>query len=248
MMMCPKCRHEQNPANLECPKCGIVFEKYFRLQKARQNKNNRELNPAPDNDSFFTSVIMHTPDETNTLHLFGRCAVLLVIFVWGWTFILSSPGSTAAGNSFMHLIDLPFHEAGHIFFRPFGRLIASLGGTLGQLLMPCICLTVLLFKTNDPFGASVALWWLGQNFMDMAPYINDARSLTMPLLGGNTGDSSPYGFHDWQFILTELHLLKHDHGLAALSHGAGAVLMLTASLWGAAVLIKQYKNNRRQGG
>jgi len=141
----------------------------------------------------------------------------------------------------MHLINLPFHEAGHIFFAPFGRLIASLGGTLGQLLMPCICLITLLLQTKDPFGASVALWWLGQNFMDIAPYINDARSLTLPLLGGNTGDSSPYGFHDWQFILTELHLLKYDHGLAAFSHGAGTLIMLTSSLWGAAVLIKHYK-------
>jgi hypothetical protein len=185
---------------------------------------------------------MRVPDTTNTLHLCGRCLVLLVIFLWGWKFILSSPGNNAAGNSFMHLIDLPFHEAGHIFFRPFGNLIASLGGSLGQLLMPCVCLIVLLLKTRDPFGASVALWWFGQNFIDMAPYINDARSLTLPLIGGNTGDSSPYGFHDWQFILTELHLLKYDHALAALSHWVGAVLMLTACLWGAAVLIKHYKS------
>ena len=143
----------------------------------------------------------------------------------------------------MHLINLPFHEAGHVFFGPFGRLIASLGGTLGQLLMPCICLTVLLLKTRDPFGASVALWWLGQNFMDIAPYINDARSLTLPLLGGNTGDSAPYGFHDWQFILTQLRLLKLDHGLAAAAQGIGTLIMLTSSLWGAAVLILHYNKN-----
>ena len=245
MMLCPKCQHEQNPANQECPKCGIVFEKYFKIQKAQQNKKNAVPNTAADYDSFFASIIMHVPDETNTLYLFGRCVVLLLLFIWGWKFILSSTGSNAAGNSFMHLINLPFHEAGHIFFAPFGRFIASLGGTLGQLLMPCICLVVLLLKTKDPFGASVALWWFGQNFMDMAPYINDARSLILPLIGGNTGDSSPYGFHDWHYILTELHMLKYDHRLAALSNGAGTVLMLTASFWGAAILIKQYKKTAR---
>ena len=241
MMICPKCQHEQNPENSECPKCGIVFEKYFKHQIAHQNEKKLGLNDDTVNYSFFKSIFLHTPDETNTLYLFGRFVVLLIVFMWGWKFILSSIGSNAAGNSFMHLINLPFHEAGHIFFMPFGRFIASLGGALGQLLMPCICVIVLLLKTKDPFGASVALWWLGQNFIDMAPYINDARSLTLPLLGGNTGDSSPYGFHDWEFILTELHLLKHDHRLAALSQGVGTIIMLTSSFWGAAILIKQYK-------
>jgi hypothetical protein len=168
MKLCPKCGHEQNPANTECPQCGIVFEKYLKIQQARHHHNNAEPDDAEDNDGFFSSVIMYVPDTTNTVHLCGRCAVLLVIFLWGWKFILSSPGSNAAGNSFMHLIDLLFHEAGHMFFRPFGNLVASLGGSLGQLLMPCVCLIVLLLKTRDPFGASVALWWFGQNFIDLA--------------------------------------------------------------------------------
>jgi hypothetical protein len=245
-MICPKCRHEQNPGNPECLKCGIVFEKYYRRQNALQNKADLESTMAADNEGLFQSIILYTPETTSAVHLFARSTVLLILFLWAWKFILSAIAGNAAGNSFMHLINLPFHEAGHIFFSPFGRLIGSLGGTLGQLLMPCICLIVLLLKTKDPFGASVALWWLGQNFMDMAPYINDARSLTLPLVGGNTGDSSPYGFHDWQFILTELRLLKHDHRLAALSHGVGTLLMLTSSLWGASVLVKHYRKNSSQ--
>ena len=43
-------------------------------------------------------------------------------------------------GSFWHLVNLPFHEAGHILFRPFGRLMTSLGGSITQLLMPLICL------------------------------------------------------------------------------------------------------------
>ncbi len=242
-LVCPNCHHEQSPANPECPTCGIVFEKYYRHQSARHNIKTSGLKDDAAEAGFFTSIMLYTPDTTNSMYLFGRFAVLLLVFIWGWTFILSEPDSNAAGSSFMHLINLPFHEAGHLLFSPFGRFIASLGGTLGQLLMPCICLIVLLVKTKDPFGASVALWWLGQNFIDMAPYINDARSLTLPLLGGNTGDSSPYGFHDWQFLLSELHLLKQDHRLAALSHGFGTIIMLTSSLWGAAVLVKHYKKN-----
>lgn len=57
-----------------------------------------------------------------------------------------------------------------------------LGGTLGQVLMPVICLVTFLVKTRDPFGAAVALWWTGENLLDVAPYISDARSLDLVLL------------------------------------------------------------------
>jgi hypothetical protein len=65
-------------------------------------------------------------------------------------------------------------------FANFGSFLGSLGGTLGQLLMPAICLWVLLVKTRDTFGAAVALWWFGENFLDIAPYIDDARAGQLP--------------------------------------------------------------------
>ena len=141
----------------------------------------------------------------------------------------------------LHLVNLPFHEAGHIVFRPFGRFVTSLGGTLGQLLVPLICAGVLLIKNGDMFGTAVCNWWFGENFLDIAPYIDDARSLTLPLLGGNTGQSAPYGFHDWEFLLTESGLLRYDHFLAKLSHGFGSLVMLSAMFWAAYVLLQQFR-------
>ena len=78
--------------------------------------------------------------------------------------------------------------------------------------------------------------------MDLAPYINDARSLTLPLLGGNTGRTSPYGFHDWEFILKELGMAKYDHILAQMADRLGVLSMICALMWGAYLLYKQYKN------
>jgi hypothetical protein len=78
--------------------------------------------------------------------------------------------------------------------------------------------------------------------MDLAPYINDARSLTLPLLGGNTGKTSPFGFHDWEFILRETGLLRYDHFIASLAYHLGTVLMFCAFAWGGYILFKQYKN------
>ena len=147
-----------------------------------------------------------------------------------------------AGNSFLHLVNLPFHEAGHIFFRLFGRWMTSLGGTLGQLLIPIICLLAFLINSKNPFGASVSLWWLGENFMDIAPYINDARNQELMLLGGITGREADYGYHDWEFILNEIGLIRYDHTLAHLAHGFGMVLMLTSFVWAGYLLFKQYKH------
>jgi hypothetical protein len=81
--------------------------------------------------------------------------------------------------------------------------------------------------------------------MDLAPYINDARSLTLPLLGGNTGRTSPYGFHDWEFILRETKLLRYDHVLANSADTLGTLLMICAFVWGGYILFKQYKNLKK---
>jgi len=238
-MKCPKCGHLQNDGRTECARCGLIFAKYVERDYTgivvKEDSSERE--------SFLSRRMLFVKPGTSRLDLYARAAVLIALFVWSWWFILSPLESNYAGKSFMHLVSLPFHEAGHVVFRIFGSsFLTSLGGSLGQLIMPAICLLVLLFKTRDPFGASVSLWWLGENFLDLAPYINDSRTLSMPLLGGNTGASAPYGFHDWNYILSELKLLEHDHAIADFSATAGTVLMLFAFVWGGTVLYRQYRS------
>ena len=148
-----------------------------------------------------------------------------------------------AGESFLHLINLPFHEAGHVIFMPFGRFMMFLGGSLGQLLMPAVCLVTFLVKTRDPFGASVALWWTAENFMDVAPYINDARALDLVLLGGVTGKETDG--HDWENILSALGWLPYDHRLAHMCHNTGTLLMLLSLAWGGWLLVLHYRRTQR---
>jgi hypothetical protein len=105
--------------------------------------------------------------------------------------------------------------------------------------MPIVCLVTFLLKTRDPFGASVALWWTAESFMDVAPYINDARALDLMLLGGVTGRETDG--HDWENILGMLGWLEYDHRLAHLSYNVGIVLMLGASLWSGLLLYRQYQ-------
>jgi hypothetical protein len=141
----------------------------------------------------------------------------------------------------MHLINLPFHEAGHVLLSPFGEFMRVLGGTLGQLLIPAICLGTFLLRNRDPFAASAGLWWLAENFMDIAPYIADARSGSLLLLGGVTGRDVP-GYHDWENILGTLNLLRYDTALGDLSYAFGRLLMLAAFAWGGWALVQQWRH------
>ncbi len=237
-MKCPKCSFEQGSGLSECQRCGVIF--------AKLDKNTAPHSPILPQQGVADVDVDETPLQSllwpyrpqGRLVLVGRLLLLLVLLFLTFRFGISSIKQGAAGNSFLHMVNLPFHEAGHIFSRPFGRIITSLGGTLGQLLMPIICLIVLLFQTRDPFGGAVCLWWVGENLLDIAPYIDDARTLSLPLVGGNFGYSSPYGFHDWQFILTELGLLRFDHFIARLSHLFGLGLSVVALSWAGFVLFK----------
>lgn len=166
--------------------------------------------------------------------IFSKGVLLLALLWISWPLIFSPIDywqGNAAARSFLHNINLPFHEFGHILFRPFGQFMHSLGGSLGQLLMPIICFYVLLWRTRDAFGAAVCLWWLGENFLDLVAYINDAKALTMPLMGGNEGRSSPYGFHDWEYILTESGSIHHAADFARIVHFLGSMLMIGALIW-----------------
>jgi hypothetical protein len=242
---CPKCGFQPIQQTEECPKCGIIFHKYLKLIKNSSNAISIKSQTAEnkiDKAAFIKDLFFYVKPEANSLILGTRALFFVIMFIWGLKFILSPMDSGYLMGSFWHLVNLPFHEAGHLIFRPFGRFMTSLGGSLNQLIIPLLCMTVFLLKTRDTFAAAFALWWFGENFMDLAPYINDARSLTLPLLGGNTGRTAPYGFHDWEFILKESGWAHYDHALAHFAHRLGTVLIILALVWGGYILYKQYKN------
>ena len=230
-MQCPNCDSEQPEDAIECSRCGLIFARW------------RERADAPNASERRSVRWLELLSGTHAGILPLRLVLLLGLVVLSLKYLFGGPQVTAEGFSFLHLVNTPFHEFGHILFSPFGHLITSLGGSLGQLMMPLICCAVLLVKTRDAFGASVALWWHGQNFVDIAPYIADARAGELMLLGGNTGQSSPYGFHDWQYILTETGLLAHDQGLAWSAHLLGLAIMALALAWGAWVLLLKWRES-----
>ena len=178
-------------------------------------------------------------DSHSRASLVGRAVLLAVLAWWTLGFASASVASNAAGMSFLHLVNLPFHEAGHVLFAPFGRFLTALGGSLLQILIPLACAWVLLVRTEDPFGAAVATWWAGENLVDLAPYIADARALRLVLLGGRTG--AEVEGHDWEAILTTLGWQRYDVTLGKASHAFGILAMTAALVWAAAWLAARWR-------
>lgn len=148
-----------------------------------------------------------------------------------------APLSADVQASFLHLPNLVFHEAGHVLFSPLGRFCTALGGSLLQILVPVICAFSFAYQYRDPFAAAVCTWWAGQNFVDVAPYIADARKLQLALIGGRTG--AEVEGHDWEYLLSTLGWLHLDRTLGGAAHAAGTVIMLGAVLWAASVLLRR---------
>jgi hypothetical protein len=180
-----------------------------------------------------------TDTDVHGLYFYGRVFFLLILTAWGIKFVFAPVRGDSMGSSFLHLINLPFHEAGHLIFSILGDFMKVLGGTLTQILIPLVCMVAFL-RRQDAFAASCSLWWVGQNFIDVAPYIFDARAGELMLLGGATGQDDP-DFHDWHNILERLGLLSWDHAIAYLSKSVGVLLILVSLGWTVYTLFQQYR-------
>jgi hypothetical protein len=116
--------------------------------------------------------------------------------------ICSEPG-------FVFVLDyanLLFHEAGHPLIGFFSSRLEPYGGTIGQLVFPCV-LAVSFWRQGQPLSLAGAALWFFENWLNIARYMADARALQLPLVGG--------GDHDWNTIFNRWDLLQYDTRIAA---------------------------------
>ena len=255
---CPKCNAALDPGDPAarecCPACGLVFAKYLRAQAGRPARA-EPVSGAPQNESKpsgeskprWLERLLYVPSRVGHPTLYGRCAAFAFFFIWGWRLYAMDLGSGEMGGSFMHLIVLPIHEAGHVLFIPLGRFMTVLGGSLMQVLLPLVLMASFVFgfggSRRDNFAASLMLWWAAAAIIDLAPYIWDAFDPKLMLLGGKTGAESDG--HDWQNILGDLGMIRRAHLLGSIARHFGLVVMLLAWAWGAVLLYFQFKNRGR---
>ena len=172
------------------------------------------------------------PKTLGPEQLFPFRIVLFIAMIF-FTVQLMLDGYSAWIMGYLHNLNLPVHETGHLVFSIFGnRILHSLGGSLFQIIMPIVFCLALWIKPRDILGASVALWWAFENFIDVAMYIEDALHMRLMLISGGTGAEAPYGFHDWNFILSETGLLLKYDIIGKAVYIAGFVGMWLCVLWG----------------
>ncbi len=112
-------------------------------------------------------------------------------------------------RGFIFVLDhanLLFHEAGHPIIGLFSSRLEPYGGTIGQLVFPCV-LAVSFWRKGNPLAVAAAAIWFFENWLNIARYMADARTMALPLVGG--------GDHDWHTILRRWGLLQYDTRIAA---------------------------------
>lgn len=148
-------------------------------------------------------------------HLIGVGAFTAVVLALllggdpGWTPILDSA-------------NLAFHEAGHMIYGVFGDTAALYGGVLGQLTFPLV-VVIVFFVRRQPHAVAVGLIWAGQNLMNIARYMADARARELPLVGG--------GEHDFEHIFTRWGVLHRDVEIADTTRMIGWIVIIAALAW-----------------
>lgn len=153
-----------------------------------------------------------------------RRAVRLVVL--GLALLCTVQLATASGaGCALDLVNLAFHEAGHVFLRPLGHILHVLGGTIFQLGVPAMLVGYFLTRRRDPFAAAVCLWWAGESLVNVATYMADARDLALPLVGG--------GEHDWNELFFRFGLLTEPRvaAIASSTRGLGLTVMLGGLAW-----------------
>ncbi len=120
-------------------------------------------------------------------------------------------------------INLVIHEAGHLAFSYFGEFLGIAGGTIFQLMAPIVA-GFAFYRQKDYFAVTVALFWLGTNFIDVGVYAGDARAQLLPLVSPTSGDP----LHDWYYLLAATGNLQNDTLIAGLLGKLGLLSMAGA--------------------
>ena len=204
--VCPKCGHSPLPADQSlpaaCPACGIVLAKFSATavpEAAPRDPADDELPKA----NFFARWLLHVPPEVSKVNWYGRI-VLLVLFSLYTVKIFRETNIFYGdlGGGFLAKVLLPWHEAGHVFFRPFGNFMTSLGGTIMQHMFPVVLGVALLYKRRDSFGAALAFWLLGYSMIYTGWYMHDAGDPQAMMVSGKS--SAEDDGHDFVNVFSDM--------------------------------------------
>lgn len=246
---CPKCEFAPLPAEqafpAACPRCGLILAKFGAAppkgsRSATSLAAARSAGGGLEEDSLAGRVFSpfaHIPAEVArsywTLRIVGLVAMALATL-----YLLARYDFETGKNGLwlVHAFITPFHEFGHVLFKPFGEFMMLAGGTFGQHAV-CVGLGALfLYRNRDPYAAALMLWVLGYSVLTMATYMFDAWKPQMTLLTGRTGDT---GGHDWIDLFGDMGLLPRAQRIGRAFNVVAYLVQFAAIGWAAWLVVRQ---------
>jgi hypothetical protein len=126
----------------------------------------------------------------------------------------------------LSLVNLGFHELGHLLTYPLPELVTAAMGSVSQVIVPVGLAVYFASARRDLLGAGLCLAWAGGAAQEASVYVADAPFQRLELIGGE---------HDWAFVLGRLEALDAANELAATVLVLAWVLVLTGvatCVWG----------------
>jgi hypothetical protein len=125
------------------------------------------------------------------------------------------------GVPILNLVNLGFHELGHLLTYPFPDLVTAAMGSISQVAVPLGLAAYFGWYRRDDVAAGVCLAWAGSSAFEWARYVADAPFEQLQLIGGD---------HDWAFFLFELDQLDRAGTYATAIRVFGALLVLAGAV------------------
>jgi hypothetical protein len=196
--------------------------------------SNETHSPAPGGES------LKQADQRDPVERYVPLAFKLAVYGVVSCFFVQAAATFASyttGQSWPFLLGifrmftfLPIHEAGHLIFRFFGRTLNILGGSFWQVMFPLLWFIIALRQRSHV--APFALFWVGENLLDVSLYVRDAPVRQLPLLGGD-----PSG-HDWHNLLADWNMMDSAETFADILYYAGFIISAGAILAGIYLAIR----------
>lgn len=158
--------------------------------------------------------------------------IRLPVLVW-FGYVLIRHFTSTQYSSILGPLNLGIHELGHFVFSFFGQTMTIAGGTLLQLFVP-VSAMFNFYRQRDFFAITLCFGWLSTNFFNISAYIADARRLELPLVAPFGGGDSIV--HDWEFLLSKMHVIKFDILIASIVRIFAMSSMMVCILSGAWLL------------
>lgn len=117
------------------------------------------------------------------------------------------------------LVDLGFHELGHLLTYPFPDVVTAMMGSVTQVAVPWALAAYFFAGRGDFLGGTFCLTWAGTAAQNASVYIADAPWQELQLIGGS---------HDWGFVLGHFGAVHRAADIAAVVKGAGGVMVAIA--------------------